>query len=189
MKKTLITKQVFKVMPWKNGAGTTAEIDIDPPGSDFRQGTFNWRLSSARIEDENRFSKFPGYDRILTILSGEGLLLDNEELGPFEVFEFQGEEEIDCALIRNPVEDLGVIFKRGKYRCSMQILEVSAPMYLKLESAIHFFLPLSLQVNVAGTDLRPTEFLKIEDATNVEITAKIFPAHLLRIEISEIKQT
>ena len=72
MKKTLITRKQFKVMPWKNGAGTTAEIAIEPAGADFREGKFAWRLSSARIEDENQFSQFPGYDRILTVLSGEG---------------------------------------------------------------------------------------------------------------------
>lgn len=174
-------------MPWKNGAGVTAEIAIDPPGADFKEGKFNWRLSSARIDDENRFSQFPGYNRILTVLSGEGLMLNQEELGPFEVFEFQGEEEIDCTLLRNPVEDLGVIFKRDKYKSSMQILDVSAPMYLKLEVGTHFFLPLSLPVNIAGTDLRPTEFLRIEEAESVEIQAKVFPAHLLKISIFENK--
>ena len=84
MKKTLITRQQFKIMPWKNGAGTTAEIDISPVGSSLQAADFDWRISSARIEDESRFSKFPGYDRILTVLSGAGLLLNSQELGPFE---------------------------------------------------------------------------------------------------------
>jgi environmental stress-induced protein Ves len=173
-------------MPWKNGRGVTAEIDMDPAGSDFKEGNFNWRLSSARIEDENRFSEFPGYDRILTVLSGQGLMLNNLELGPFEVFEFQGEDLIDCALIENAVEDLGVIFKRGRYRCTMQLLDVTAPMYLKLDSGTHFFLTLSRPVSVDGTELEAPNFLKIQDASKVEISAKTFPAHLLRIGITEL---
>ncbi|MEZ0391815.1 MAG: HutD family protein [Pseudobdellovibrionaceae bacterium] len=185
MKKTLITREHFKIMPWKNGSGVTAEIDIEPKGVDFREGNFEWRLSSARIEDENQFSRFPGYDRILTVLSGEGLLLNSQELGPFEIFEFQGEDPVDCALIENPVEDLGLIFKREKYKCSMQILDVTGPMYLKLEKGTHFFLSLSGQANVAGSELQPPDFLKIEETPAIEITAKIYPIHLLMVQIGE----
>lgn len=183
MKKTLISRKQFKVTPWKNGAGVTAEIAIDPAGSDFREGIFNWRLSSARIEDENTFSKFPGYDRILTVLSGEGLLLNNQELGPFEVMEFQGEDQIDCAPVHEAVEDLGVIFKRDQYECFMQILDVSAPMDLKLEEGTHFFLALSQQVDIGGTEVSPPDFLKVEEADSVEIKSDIYPAPVLRIGI------
>jgi hypothetical protein len=183
MKKTLITRQQFKVMPWKNGAGTTAEIAIEPAGADFREGKFDWRLSSARIEDENRFSQFPGYDRILTVLSGEGLMLNSQELGPFEVFEFEGEDRIDCTLIGNPVEDLGVIFKRDHFRCSIQILDVSAPMYLKLDAGTHFFLALAHPADISGTELEPPNFLKVEDAKGIEIKSEAYPAPMLKISI------
>ena len=184
MKITLITRDQFKIMPWKNGAGTTAEIAIHPAGSDFREGKFEWRISSAHIADENQFSIFPGYDRILTVLSGEGLMLNNQELGPFEIFEFEGEDKIECALIENPVEDLNVIFKRGQYECTMQLISVDGPTYLKLETETCFFLPLASQVTVAGTDLQPPDFLKIESANaGIEISAKEYPAHLLKIQI------
>lgn len=184
MKKQLITRHQFKVMRWKNGGGVTAEIAIDPPGSDFKDGKFNWRLSSARIEGENQFSSFPGYDRLLTVLSGEGLLLNHQELGPFEVFEFQGEDLIDCVPVNEAVEDLGLIFKRGVYKGSLRILEVTAPMYLKLNPGVHFFLSLSKPVNAGGTELRPTDFLRLEEASSIEISARSFPAHILQIEIS-----
>lgn len=185
MEKTLITREQFKLMPWKNGSGVTAEIAIDPAGADFKENDFNWRLSSARIEDENRFSQFPGYDRVLTVLSGQGLILNSQELGPFEIFEFEGEDQIDCSLIENPVEDLGVIFKRDKYSCEFRIIDVSAPMFLNLGAGTHFFLSLSQQANVSGTELQPPNFLKIEDAQGIEITAQKYPVHLLKISIFE----
>jgi len=185
MKKTVITKDQIKVMPWKNGAGQTAEIDIQPAGRDFRNSDFDWRLSSAHIEDENQFSQFPGYNRILTVLSGEGLILNSQELGPFEVFEFEGEDKIECSLIENPVEDLGVIFKRDKYESTMQILDVTAPMYLKLETGTHFFLALSNPAKIDGTELDAPDILKVEDASSIEITGDIFPVHLLKISILE----
>lgn len=184
MKKTLISREHFKIMPWKNGAGVTAEIDISPYGSDFKENNFEWRISSAHIADENTFSQFPGYDRILTVLSGEGLILNSQELGPFEIFEFEGEDKINCSLIENPVEDLNVIFKRGKYECSMQLINIEAPMYLKVSEGTHFFLPLSSQVTIAGVELRPPSLLKIEESGGgIEISAPMYPAHILKIGI------
>lgn len=187
MKKILIKPDQFKIMPWKNGAGVTAQIDIDPPESDFKNGQFNWRLSSARVEDENQFSQFPGYDRLLTVLSGDGLILNSQELGPFEVIEFQGEDIIHCSLIDHAVEDLGLIFKRDQYRASMTILEVTAPMYLNLGAGTHFFLSLSLDVTLASVELRPPEVLKIQEAQGIEITTSRYPAAVLKISIVDTK--
>jgi environmental stress-induced protein Ves len=185
MTKTLISQEQFKVTPWKNGAGVTAEIAISPKGSDFREANFKWRISSARIEDENEFSKFPGYSRTLTVLSGEGLMLNDQEVGPFEVFEFEGEDQIECVPLSGPVEDLNVIFLRDRYRCSMQLLHVTEEKELKLESGIHFFLPLSSPVNIAGTEFEAPDFLKIEGAGTVPISAAEYPATLLKILIWE----
>ncbi len=183
MKKTLITRSQFVVMPWRNGAGVTAQIAIEPADCDFSNMDFEWRLSSARIQDGNTFSQFPGYDRLLTVVSGEGLLINNHELGPFDVVEFQGEDKVECSVIDEPVEDLGIIFKRDKYLCSMQLLDVTAPMYLKMDEGTHFFLSLSEQAIVDGTDLNSPDFLRVEGAESVEITARKYPAHILKIKI------
>jgi environmental stress-induced protein Ves len=183
MKKELFTADKFKISRWKNGAGVTAEIDIQPAGADFLAADFEWRLSSASIEEENRFSQFPGYDRLLTVLSGEGLIINSQEIGPFEFFEFQGEHPIDCSLIENAVEDLGVIYKRGKYECSMQILEATSPMHLKLEDGTHFFLSLSNPATVDETELEAPNFLKLEGAGRIEVSGSEFPVHLLKVSI------
>lgn len=183
MKKKLITKEHFTISPWKNGAGVTAEIAIDPPGSKFIDGTFNWRISSARIESETPFSQFNGYDRLLTVLSGDGLLLNSEELGPFEIFAFSGEERFECSLIDSPVEDLGIIFKRSNYQCKMQILDLAENTTVSLKEGVHFFMSLSPEVIVENIALEPPNFLQIEDYQEVKITASQFPAHLLWISI------
>jgi uncharacterized protein len=183
--KTLITRDQFKIMAWKNGEGQTAEIAISPTGSDFRENEFCWRISSARIEDESHFSEFPGYNRVLTVLSGEGLLLNNQELGPFEFIEFEGEEKIHCATINGPVEDLSVIFLRDRYRSAIQLLHISESTELNLEDGIHFFLPLASQINIAGTEFEPPSFLKIENAKSVQVTAPEYQAPLMKISIWE----
>lgn len=193
MTKTLITRDKFKISPWKNGAGLTAEIAIWPDGTDFRKGEFKWRLSSARVEDENDFSSFPGYSRILTILSGEGLLLNGQELMPFEIFEFEGEEKIQCTPINGPVEDLGVIFLRGQYRCSMRLLNVSEPQEQILEEGVHFFLPLAAEMDIAEIEFSAPDFLRIDCARTdpprtsfrVNLSAPAYPAPVLQVSLRE----
>jgi environmental stress-induced protein Ves len=67
-------------MQWKNRLGETAEIEIFPETSDFSNGDFVWRLSSAQIKSANQFSNFEGYDRILFVCQGEGLLINDFKL-------------------------------------------------------------------------------------------------------------
>lgn len=185
MIKTLITRDQFKITPWKNGAGQTAEIDISPKGTDFRHGDFKWRISSARIENENQFSQFPTYSRILTVLSGEGLLINNQELGPFEIFEFEGEDRIDCIPIDGPVEDLNIIFLRDRYRASMQLLNFMEKTDFKLEEGIHFFLPLLSQVKVDEIEFSSPDILKVEGSGKLMISAQDYPSPMLWIRIWE----
>src|SRR5215510_3780263 len=44
----IILPDAYRRMPWKNGAGTTTEIAIDPPEADVA-GRFRWRLSIADV--------------------------------------------------------------------------------------------------------------------------------------------
>lgn len=186
MKIELIHRRQFRIMPWKNGSGVTAEVAISPEGSQLQDMNFDWRISSARIEGENKFSEFPGYNRVLTVLSGEGLLLNRQELGPYEIFEFEGEDPISCSLIDGPVEDLGVIFKRDQFRVEMKLLNVEGALFLRTSSETQFFFSLSHLVNISGTELEPPHFLKVEQAQSVEIKSDIYPAYLLQISIEKI---
>lgn len=58
--------RVFR--PWRNGGGETAEIVASPPGAGF--GTFDWRLSTARVVSDGPFSRFEGVDRVLAVIEG-----------------------------------------------------------------------------------------------------------------------
>ena len=54
--------------PWKNGGGETAEIIRHPACAGFE--TFDWRISTARVDQSGPFSVFPGIERVLTVLEG-----------------------------------------------------------------------------------------------------------------------
>ena len=92
--KKLIKNSDYIIMPWKNGQGVTAEIDISPAYSDFTKNKFDWRLSSAQVSAGSVFSYFPGFDRWITVIDGAGLKLNDKILKFSEIFHFRGEDTV-----------------------------------------------------------------------------------------------
>ncbi len=92
-----ITSDQFQVSTW--AGGTTTQLMIDPPGADFKERTFRYRLSSATFTGlESTFSDFSGYQRIIFPLVGT-LSVDHSsgeqhlygrQLQPYEVEHFSG---------------------------------------------------------------------------------------------------
>lgn len=64
----------YVTLPWKNGQGVTDEICLWPETGD--RESFDLRISRATIAGEAPFSAFPGVDRIITVIEGEGLRLE-----------------------------------------------------------------------------------------------------------------
>ncbi len=95
---------------WKNGGGVTREIarqDTD--------GEFAWRLSIADVASEGPFSAFPGLQRILTVIEGEGMVLERPGLKPlaanlFEPVAFTGDEPVNGMLPNGACRDFNVIW-------------------------------------------------------------------------------
>ena len=65
-------------MRWRNGAGwTRAILQAGRTGADTGTDApdWDWRLSIAEIEQPGPFSRFPGVERELVLLQGDGLAL------------------------------------------------------------------------------------------------------------------
>lgn len=140
----LIKKEELQSTPWKNVLGLTTQIYICPEDSDFLAGDFEWRLSSAQVSAANQFSKFPGYQRILAIAAGDGLILNGEKMGSEKVHHFSGDESIDCKLIGSSVVDLGIIYRADQYRAEIEHLNYHfeqpyESLKLSVTSGQHFF--------------------------------------------------
>jgi environmental stress-induced protein Ves len=54
----VLTPRDYRVMPWKNGGGTTTEIWIHPEGAGWDD--FEWRVGIADIGSRGRSRRFPG---------------------------------------------------------------------------------------------------------------------------------
>lgn len=124
MQLQVIKKSAHKIMPWKNGLGVTAQIDIFPSESPFPGDDFLWRLSSATVSTDSAFSLFPRCERWLVAWKGAGFFLNEKKLLPHEPMHFSGEEPMHCRLINGEVLDLGLIFRSTKVRAEFSVIEL-----------------------------------------------------------------
>jgi environmental stress-induced protein Ves len=100
---------------WRNGGGVTRQIAAFPPEAGLED--FHWRVSMAVVGSDGPFSVFPGVDRMLWLLSGDGLELCRQDGSshirhPGERLDFPAEERIEALLLGGPVEDLNVMTNR-----------------------------------------------------------------------------
>lgn len=113
-----------KVMPWKNGGGTTTEIAVAPDGASLSD--FDWRISMAHVGQDGPFSSFPGIDRTLSVLTGNGIRLafgDGETVAldrVTEPFFFAADRAVEGLLVDGPIDDLNVMSRRGAWSHSVE---------------------------------------------------------------------
>jgi len=123
----------YRVMPWKNGGGTTAEVAVhaeaQPTAAPAR---FLWRISVATIDRDGPFSDFAGYRRTIMPIEGKGMVLDFGRHGCerldrlFEPFDFPGEWSAACRLIDGPCRDFNVMVDRERCGVAARVVKVGA---------------------------------------------------------------
>ncbi|MNQ24972.1 hypothetical protein D3C85_381820 [compost metagenome] len=119
-------------MPWKNGAGSTLEIARDQgEGLDG----FGWRLSIADIGESGGFSAFTGYQRIISVLEGDGMQLQvdgalSRPLLAFDPFAFSGDSRVECRLLGGAIRDFNLIYAPQRYVARLQWLTLERPQWL-----------------------------------------------------------
>lgn len=85
-----------------------------------KQEVFHWRISMATVNKDGDFSLFEGYQRIITILKGEGIYLQQAQaeaklIRQQDVFTFSGNQSIHCQLVNGTVIDFNLIFDPTLY--------------------------------------------------------------------------
>lgn len=116
-------------MPWKNGRGSTLEIasDATPGASDW-----TWRVSVADVPESGPFSRFPGFERIIACVEGNGMRL---AIGGREAIDvprsgaglrFSGDDATEGLLIDGPVRDANLFLKRGVWEGELMVLREAA---------------------------------------------------------------
>lgn len=123
---------------WRNGLGWTREILRLPAVGD------DWllRLSIAEIEQDAAFSPFPGIDRELVLLRGNGVRLrfdDGEEQvlqDPCARLRFAGERPLRGELLDGPTHDFNLMWRRDRLRTQLLHRPLVGPMLFFAEPGV-----------------------------------------------------
>jgi environmental stress-induced protein Ves len=130
----VIPANEYRRVRWKNGLGWTREIVRVPDRDDWE-----WRLSIAEIERDAGFSAFPGIDRELVLLSGNGLriVFDDGEactlLPPHDQLRFAGEREARGELVDGTTHDFNLMWRRDRLDAQLWRRPLVGPMLLFAE--------------------------------------------------------
>jgi environmental stress-induced protein Ves len=143
----------YRVMPWRNGLGTTTEIAVAPPGAALDE--FVWRVSVAEIGASGPFSAFPGYDRVLMQLEGAPMMLSHDgggehRLALLEPYRFAGELATRCTLDAPPARDFNVMVRRDVARAEVVVRTFEKGAWGRAEATLVYVLRGSLSVEVDG---------------------------------------
>jgi hypothetical protein len=157
----------YRMMPWKNGGGTTAELAIHPPGAHppgagLGGVRFIWRLSIATIGQDGPFSSFEGYERTIMLIEGKGMTLDFGPEGrvrldrPYEPVQFKGEWAATCALIDGSCRDFNVMVERARGSARTRVIALGSDPTTVVSSGMTTVLfALDGQVEVAAMPWLP----------------------------------
>lgn len=134
----------YKRMPWKNGGGETVEIAVFPSGATVAD--FDWRVSMATVASDGPFSSFPGIDRTLSILSGDGMALDIEGRSPVRLtgadapLPFPADAPTSATLLGGTITDLNVMTRRGTFSHTVARLQLSGSARLRSDATVTLIL-------------------------------------------------
>ena len=169
----LVKPADFKLMPWKNGRGTTTELFRE----DDAEGML-WRLSAADVIEAGDFSVFSGVDRVLMLLEGQGFDLDFGENGRASVFEplvpvrFSGDWTTRAENVRGPSRDLNLMLAGGRAVAEVSVVRGSAAAPLA-DRSLFLATDGSFRIAVGSSEyhLAAGELLVVSDSAGTEAEA------------------
>jgi environmental stress-induced protein Ves len=161
-------------VPWRNGGGFTWEVAVQGAAD------FDWRMSIAEVNQDGPFSPFPGYNRIITVLSGAGMALTvdgvEHRVEPRRPFRFDGASQTECRLLDGPVRDFNVISSGA---ASVEIQALSGP--LETDRSV---LVLQGSITVDDRPLGPLDAVLLKDDSAVLTPSGDTVVALIGVEMS-----
>lgn len=165
----------YVALPWKNGTGVTEEVCLLPETA--TRDRFDLRVSRATIAAPGLFSAFPGVERTITLIEGEGLVLDFDgrevPLDRWQSHTFDSGLTPDGRPRGGPVRVLNVMAARTIWRVSPARVLTGALDLVVAPGA------LTVVFGLAGTwrlmDATATHALGEGDSALVDETARLHP--------------
>jgi len=128
---------------WSNGLGWTREIARSPDVGDF-----DWRVSIAEVDRDAPFSAFPGVEREIVLLSGDGMRLhvgDDptvELRPPHGRLRFSGERPARAELLGGPTTDYNLMWRPGRVDATLLHRPLVGPMLFFAEPGVQWLVTL-----------------------------------------------
>ncbi len=167
---------------WKNGGGVTREIARHCEGNEIV-----WRLSIADVAMEGPFSAFPGLQRILTVIEGNGMMLERPSKAVLmanlmEPVAFSGDEAIYGLLPDGPCRDFNVIWNPKLAAASVSITTIKSNVVRSSTDGIIGILCVSGAVDLStGLALMPFDFAYLDESAETATFDCDSTALLIRI--------
>ncbi|UGB37806.1 HutD/Ves family protein [Frateuria soli] len=126
--------------PWKNGLGRTRELSVAPHGAGMDD--FLWRVSVAEVDSAAPFSAFPGIDRTIVLLEGDGFTMTLDDgrthalTEPFVPFAFPGEAQVAVTLAGGATRDFNLMVRRGRARGRVAVWRQPADARLQTNTVL-----------------------------------------------------
>jgi environmental stress-induced protein Ves len=137
---TIVPFAELKAVPWKNGLGVTREIIVEPAGATMND--FLWRVSIADVDTASPFSRFPGVDRTIVLLDGDGftMTLDGDRDHALTTacvpIAFPGEAVVEVALAGDATRDFNLMLRRGAVHGGIDVVRGPATLTLGHDTAL-----------------------------------------------------
>lgn len=190
----------FPEQPWKNGGGTTRELLRAP--HPLEAGKFAWRLSCASVATSGPFSIFPGIDRTLLLLEGDGFALrcgDGSEVilsRPGGRIDFRGDDATECRLLGGPCRDFNVMVDRALFRHTVTLWRggrdtapvACAPLCLVylVDGSLTVTAPANPAVSIS---LSAGELARVTDAKELMLLSAGAEAFAVKVDLFPIRAT
>lgn len=191
-KPRLLRNSDHRRMPWKNGGGETVEVIVHPEGASLSD--FGWRVSMASVASDGPFSVFPGIDRTLAVLSGDGMALSIDGFGetlltPVSApLAFPADAPTAARLTGGPITDLNVMTRRGAFRHRLTHHVADGALALQEAAGERLLLalePLGVSTPEGLVGLQPLDALVLDGGSAAEIVPAGEQAAFYLVEITQ----
>ena len=153
MQFNIIPPTRFKILPWKNGKGSTKELLLEES-----EEAFAWRLSMAPVTSDGSFSDFSGYHRKLILVEGNGIRLTHgngqvDRLKQrFDMACFDGDWNTEAKLYEGEITDFNVMTRQGVCSARVDIFRHQAEHRLTVKADQLLIYALDSDIEISPVD-------------------------------------
>ena len=183
MRLTRLDSAGYRRSPWKNGGGVTVDIaGASIPG--VVPGAWDgviWRFGRTRIERPGPFSDLSGFDRLLAVVEGQGLVLHCagapalDVRARFQPVRFPGEWRIESELEDGPVAVVNLMADRRRAAIDLRFAAEVAQLGFEPGTLVLYAAAGASTVELSGgasIELAPADAVQVESDAPIAITVR-----------------